>query len=429
MDSLCMCLYFPCCICLLFTKSDHNVGESEDSAYTLDCVFIMLIVFPHSRFTIMDPLLEANATFALKLFRVLGEDSSKNVFFSPSNMFSSLAMILMGANGNTASQIRQVLSLDKCSNEGTDVQEGFQSLLTEVNQTDIGHMLRRANKVFGDNNFDIMESFKEFCYKLYKVEIEKLDFKGNPEQCRQHINAWVAKQTKDAIRELLSSHTVNSNTRLILVNATYFKGNWEKPFNKEDTREMPFKVNNNEKKTVQMMVKKSTFKTYYVEEISTTLLWLPYTVNELTMIIMLPDEHVELSAVENQLSYKKLIQWTRLVKVNEEEVEVFLPRFKLEETYDMKDVLCKLGMTDAFEKSKADFSGISSKQGLFLSNMVHKSFVEVNEEDTEAAVATEIVTVGSPLTLRIILVDHPFLFLIQLAKSREILFLGRYSSP
>jgi serine protease inhibitor len=105
-----MCLYFPCCICLLFTKSEHNVGESENSGYILDCVFIMLIVILHSRYTIMDSLLEANATFTLKLFRVLGEDSSKNVFFSSSSMFSSLALILMGANGTTASQISQVIS-------------------------------------------------------------------------------------------------------------------------------------------------------------------------------------------------------------------------------------------------------------------------------------------------------------------------------
>nr|AAI56711.1 Predicted gene, OTTMUSG00000000720 [synthetic construct] len=377
----------------------------------------------------MDSLLEANATFTLKLFRVLGEDSSKNVFFSSSSMFSSLALILMGANGTTASQISQVLSLDKCSNGGADVQQGFQSLLTEVNKTDTGHMLRRANKIFSDNNFDIMESFKESCYKLYRVEIEKLDFKGTPEQCRQHINAWVAKKTKDVIRELLSLYTVNSNTRLILVNATYFKGKWEKQFNKEDTREMPFKVSKNEKKTVQMMSKKSTFKTYYAEEISTTIVFLPYTDKELSMIIMLPDEQVELSMVENQISYKKLIQWTRLVKMEEEEVQVFLPRFKLEATYDMKDVLCKLGMTDAFEESRADFSGISSKKGLFLSNVVHKSFVEVNEEGTEAAVATEIVTVGSPLTQRCLIADRPFLFLIQGDKSKEILFLGRFSSP
>ncbi|XP_028619094.1 serpin B6-like isoform X2 [Grammomys surdaster] len=378
----------------------------------------------------MDPLLESNDTFALKLFRVLGEDISKNVFFSPSSMFSSLAMILMGANGTTASQISQVLSLDKCSSNGRgDVYQGFQSLLTEMNKTNRRHTLKTASSVFVENSFEVLESFKDSCRKLYKAEIENLDFKGAPEQSRQHINTWVAKKTEGDTEELLSPGTVNSNTQLILANAIYFKGNWEKPFNKEDTREMPFKVSKNEKKTVQMMFKKSTFKIYYVEEISTTILLLPYIGNGLNMGIMLPDEHVELRMVENQITYKKLIEWMRLLKTEEEEVEVFLPRFKLEENYDMKDVLCKLGMTDAFEEGRADFSGISSKQGLFLSNVVHKCFVEVSEEGTEAAAPTEIVTMESPLSPKCLLLDHPFFFLIQDDKSEVILFLGRFSSP
>ncbi|XP_034366626.2 serpin B6-like [Arvicanthis niloticus] len=378
----------------------------------------------------MDPLLESNDTFALKVFRVLGEDISRNVFFSPSSMFSSLAMILMGANGTTARQISQVLSLDKCSsNGGGDVHQGFQSLLTEVNKTNTRHMLKTANGVFVEDSFDILESFKDSCRKLYKAEIENLDFKGAPEQSRQHINTWVAKKTKDVIRDLLSPVTVNSNTQLVLANAIYFKGNWEKPFNKEDTREMPFKISKNEKKPVQMMFKKSTFKMYYVKEISTTILLLPHIGNGLNMGIMLPDEYVELRMVENQITYKKLIEWTRLVKMEEEEVEVFLPRFKLEGNYDMKEVLCKLGMTDAFEEGRADLSGISSKQGLFLSNVVHKCFVEVNEEGTEAAAPIGIVTMESPLSPRCLLADHPFFFLIQDDKSEVILFLGRFSSP
>ncbi|XP_031214790.1 serpin B6-like isoform X2 [Mastomys coucha] len=375
----------------------------------------------------MDPLLEANATFALKLLRVMGEDNSKSVFFSPLSISSSLAMILIGANGTTASQISQVLSLDKCSSNGNiDIHWNFQSFLTEVNKTDTERMLRRANKVFVDDNFEILASFKDSCYKSYKAEIEKLDFKGAPEKSRQHINNWVAKKTKDVIKELLSPDTINSNTRLVLVNANYFKGNWKMPFNKEDTREMPFK---NEKKIVQMMFKKSIFKIYYVEEISTTIVLLPFAGSGLNMAIMLPDEYVELRTVESQITYEKLIQWTRLVKTEEEEVEFFLPKFKLEETYNMKDVLCKLGMPDAFEEGRADFSGISSKQGLFLSNVVHKCFVEINEEGTEVAAATEIVAVGTPLTHRCLLADHPFLFLVQDDRSGGILFLGRFSSP
>ncbi|XP_008769825.1 serpin B6-like isoform X2 [Rattus norvegicus] len=363
-----------------FTKSEHdNVGEIEDSAYTFDCVFMMFIVILHSRLTIMDPLLKANGNFAIKLFKVLGEDISKNVFFSLPSISSALSMILMGANGTTASQICQ--------------------------------------------------SFKDACHKLYEAEIEELDFKGAPEQSRQHINTWVAKKTEDIIRELLPPCTVNSNTCLFLVNVIYFKGSLEKPFNKADTREMPFKVSMNEKKTVQMMSQKSTFKMTYVKDISTQVLTLPFENSILSMYFFVPDSHVAQRKLENELTYDKFLEWTDEDTMEEKEMEVFLPRIKLEESYDMNGVLRKLGMTDAFEEDKADFSGISSKHGLFLSKVVHKSFVEMSEEGTEAAAPTDVVTMKSPLTPRCLIADHPFLFSIQDTRSKEILFLGRFSSP
>ncbi|XP_041488749.1 serpin B6-like [Microtus oregoni] len=378
----------------------------------------------------MDPLREANGTFALNLLKILGEDSSKNVFFSPMSISSSLAMVFMGAKGNTASQMAQALSLDKCSgNGGGDVHQGFQSLLTEVNKTGTQYLLKTANKLFGEKTIDLLASFKDSCRKFYGAEMEELDFKGDIEQSRQHINTWVTKKTEDKITELLSRESVTSDTLLVLVNAIYFKGNWEKQFNKKDTREMPFKVSKNEEKPVQMMFKKSTFKTTYIGETSTEILLLPYAGNELNMIIMLPDEHVELSTVEKEITYEKFIEWTRLDKMQKQKVEVFLPRFKLEENYDMKNFLCKLGMTDAFE-DRADFSGISSKQGLFLSKVVHKSFVEVNEEGTEAAAATHVNKTKRSLSVTPrFCADRPFLFFIQHVKTNGILFCGRFSSP
>lgn len=379
----------------------------------------------------MDHLQEANGIFALNLLKTLSEDNSNNIFLSPISISAALAMVFMGAKGTTANQMIQALSLDKCSgNGGGDVHQGFQSLLTEVNKTGTQYLLKTANRLFGEKTCDILASFKDACRKFYEAEMEELDFKGDTEQSRQHINTWVAKKTEDKIKEPLSPGTVNSDTLLVLVNAIYFKGNWEKPFNKERTTEMPFKVSKNEEKPVQMMFRKSTFKTTYIGEIFTKILLLPYAGNELNMIIMLPDEHVELKTVEKELTYENFIEWTRLDKMDEEEVEVFLPRFKLEKYYDMKDVLGKLGMTDAFMESRADFSGISSKQGLFLSKVIHKTFVEVNEEGTEAAAATAAIMMMRCMrfTPRF-LADHPFLFFIQHVKTKGILFCGRFSSP
>lgn len=273
-------------------------------------------------------------------------------------------------------------------------------------------------------------SFKDCCRKFYQAEMEELDFLKATEEARKHINTWVANKTEGKITELLSPNSVSPQTPLVLVNAIYFKGNWDNQFNKQQTKERPFKVSKNEEKPVQMMFKKSTFHMTYIGDIFTKILVLPYVGKELNMIIMLPDENFGLEMVEKQLTYEKFIEWTRPDMMDKEEVEVFLPRFKLEENYDMKDVLRSLGMTDAFEEGQADFSGMSSQRDLYLSKVVHKSFVEVNEEGTEAAAATAAVMMlrCARLTPRFC-ADHPFLFFIQHSKTNGILFCGRFSSP
>ncbi|XP_026367166.2 serpin B6 isoform X2 [Ursus arctos] len=377
----------------------------------------------------MGTLSEANGTFALSLLKKLGEENSKNVFFSPMSMSSALSMVFMGAKGDTAAQMSRTLSLSK-SGGGGDVHQGFQSLLTEVNRTDAQYLLRTANRLFGDKSYEFLSSFKDSCRKFYQAEMEELDFKSAAEESRAHINTWVAEKTEGKIAELLSPGSVDPMTNLILVNAIYFKGNWDKQFNKSQTMERPFKVSKNEEKPVQMMFKKSTFQMTYIGEIFTKILVLPYVGRELNMVIMLPDENTDLRMVERELTYEKFTEWTRPDMMDEEEAEVFLPRFKLEENYDMENVLCTLGMTDAFEQARADFSGMSSRKDLYLSKVVHKAFVEVNEEGTEAAAATAAVMMlrCARITPRFC-ADHPFLFFIQHSKTNSILFCGRFSSP
>ncbi|XP_031291147.2 serpin B6 isoform X1 [Camelus dromedarius] len=324
----------------------------------------------------------------------------------------------------------RALSLSKSSGGGGDVHQGFQNLLTEVNRTGTQYLLRTANRLFGEKSYDFLSSFKDSCRKFYQAEMEELDFSNATEESRTHINTWVAQKTEGKITDLLSPNSVDPMTKLVLVNAIYFKGNWDNQFDKEHTQERPFKVSKNVEKPVQMMFKKSTFKMTYVGEIFTQILVLPYVGKELNMIIMLPNENTDLETVEKELTYEKFIEWTRPDMMDEEEVEVFLPRFKLEENYDMEGVLRTLGMTDAFEEASADFSGMSSRRDLHLSKVVHKSFVEVNEEGTEAAAATAAI-----MLMRCIRItprfcaDHPFLFFIQHSKTSGLLFCGRFCSP
>ncbi|XP_043835818.1 serpin B6-like [Dromiciops gliroides] len=375
----------------------------------------------------MAALSEANNTFTLNVFKKISEeDGSRNVFYSPLSLYCALSMVLDGAKGNTAAQIQQVLSLNK----GADVHQGFQSFLAEANKSGSQCLLRIANQLFGEKTHNFISSFKESCQKFYHSNMEELNFAGAPEESRKHINKWVEEKTEGKIAELLSNDSINPLTSLVLVNAIYFKGKWGKQFKKDSTTEKIFKISKEKQKPVQMMYQKSKFSMTYIGEIFTKILVLPYVGGQMDMIILLPDENTNLKTVENGLTSEKLADWLNPDMMDETEVEVFLPRFKLEEDLDMELILRKLGVSDAFDGSKADFSGMSAKKGLFLSKVMHKAYVEVNEEGTEAACATAAVMMNrcARLTPRF-MADHPFLFIIRDNSSQNILFLGKVTSP
>ncbi|XP_028631441.1 serpin B8 [Grammomys surdaster] len=374
----------------------------------------------------MDDLCEANGSFAISLLKILGEeDKSRNLFFCPMSVSSALAMVYLGAKGNTATQMSQVLGL---SGNG-DVHQGFQTLLAEVNKTGTQYLLKSACRLFGEESCDFLSSFKESCQKFYQAGLEELSFVKDTEGCRKHINDWVLEKTEGKISEVLSPGTVCPVTKLVLVNAMYFKGKWKAQFDRKYTRGMPFKTNQ-ENKTVQMMFRHAKFKMGHVDEPNMQVLALPYAEDELSMIILLPDENTDLDVVETALTYEKLRAWTNPEALTEGKVQVFLPRLKLEESYDLETVLQNLGMTDAFEEKRADFSGMTTKKNVPVSKVAHKCFVEVNEEGTEAAATTAVIR--NVRCCRIeprFCADHPFLFFIWHHRTSSILFCGRFSSP
>lgn len=375
----------------------------------------------------MDDLCEANGSFAISLLKILGEeDKSRNLFFCPMSVSSALAMVYLGAKGNTATQMSQVLGL---SGDG-DVHQGFQTLLAEVNKSGTQYLLKSACRLFGEESCDFLSTFKESCQKFYQAGIEEMSFVKDTEGCRKHINDWVLEKTEGKISEVLSPGTVCPLTKLVLVNAMYFKGKWKAQFDRKYTRGMPFKTNQEEKKTVQMMFKHAKFKMAHVDEVNAQVLALPYAEDELSMVVLLPDESSDLTVVEKALTYEKLRAWTNPETLTESKVQVFFPRLKLEESYDLETVLQSLGMTDAFEETKADFSGMTSKKNVPVSKVAHKCFVEVNEEGTEAAATTAVIR--NTRSCRVeprFCADRPFLFFIWHQKTSSILFCGRFSSP
>uniref|UniRef100_A0A8C4HJD9 Serpin B6 n=1 Tax=Dicentrarchus labrax TaxID=13489 RepID=A0A8C4HJD9_DICLA len=413
------------------------------------------------------PLSKANTTFCLDLFKKLSDDNKTgNIFYSPFSISAAMAMVMLGARGNTATQLSEVLCfteaeprqhagaqeqmqmqqqvqsglpqyLLKCLKTKDcmdDVHVSFAQLLSELNKPDAPYALSVANRLYGEQSYQFVEDFLGDTKKHYRAELESVDFKSNSDAARLNINNWVENQTQGKIKDLLAHGVVDNMTRLVLVNAIYFKGNWNKQFNAAATRDDKFRLNKNDTKPVKMMYKKTKFPLTFIPEASCQILELPYKGKELSMLIFLPNEMEDsttgLEKLEKELNYENFVEWTRPDMMDEVEVQVGLPRFKMEEKYDMKNILVSMGMADAFDMAMSDFSGMSPANDLVLSKVIHKAFVEVNEEGTEAAAAT-----GAVMMLRCamrpatFIANHPFLFFIRHNPSMSILFAGRYCSP
>ncbi|XP_017270712.1 leukocyte elastase inhibitor isoform X2 [Kryptolebias marmoratus] len=378
------------------------------------------------------PLSKANTTFCLDLFKKLGDkDKTENVFCSPFSISSALAMVMLGARGNTATQMSESLQTKDMQDA---VHSDFATLLRQLNKADAPYALSVANRLFGDQSYQFVEDFLEQTRKHYDAELETVDFSGSSEAARLKINSWVEKETQDKIKEILGQGAVNSLTKLVLVNAIYFKGDWNKQFVASATRDTPFKLNKNETKSVKMMYQKSKFPLTYISEADCQILEMPYKGKELSMLIFLPnnmeDNTTGLEKLEKQLTYENFVEWTRPDMMDNVEVQVGLPRFKMEAKYDLKTFLIIMGMVDAFDVRKSDFSGMSPANDLFVSEVYHKAFVEVNEEGTEAAAATAaVMMLRCAMRPSIFIADHPFFFFIRHNPSMSVLFAGRYCSP
>lgn len=379
----------------------------------------------------MEQLSTANTLFALELFRTLTENNSTgNIFISPFSISSALAMVFLGTKGDTAAQLSKAFHFDAVE----DVHSRFQSLNAEVSKRGASHTLKLANRLYGEKTYDFLPEFLASTQKMYGADLAPVDFQNASDDARKLINKWVKEQTQGKIPELLAAGVVDSMTKLVLVNAIYFKGMWKDKFRKQDTTDAPFRLNKKDTKTVKMMYQKKKLPLGYIQDLNCKVLELPYQGEELSMVILLPedieDESTGLKKIEEQLTLEKLHEWTKRENLENIDVHVKLPRFKLEESYTLNSNLGRLGVQDLFSNGKADLSGMSGSRDLFISKIIHKSFVEVNEEGTEAAAATGgIATFAMLLPEEEFTVDHPFLFFIRHNPTANVLFLGRVCSP
>uniref|UniRef100_A0A803J8T7 Serpin family I member 1 n=1 Tax=Xenopus tropicalis TaxID=8364 RepID=A0A803J8T7_XENTR len=361
--------------------------------------------------------------FSIKVYHKLRATiEDENIIFSPLSTAIALGMVELGARGSSLKEIRHVLGYDKLKNgEEFSLLKDLSNMLTAQEKH---YVLSIANSLYLQNGFHISDKFIQLMKKYFKAEVENVDF-SQGSTVANHINMWVENHTNNRIRDLVTADDFTNLTKLVLVNAMYFKGNWKSQFRPENTRTFSFTKDDESEVQIPMMYQKGEF--YYGEFTDGSneaggvyqVLELPYEGDEISLIIVLSRQEVPLATLEPLLKAPLIEEWANSVK--KQKVEVYLPRFKVEEVVNLKDVLMQLGITKIFS-GEADLSAVSDSKDLFVAKAVHKSFLEVNEEGSEAAASSGMIANSRMAVLYPqVIVDHPFFFVIRNRKTDYLL--------
>jgi serine protease inhibitor len=376
-------------------------------------------------------LVRDNNAFALDLFQRLAGAPGDNVFFSPYSISTALAMTRAGTRGQTETQLASALHLSGVPREAAasafgELQKSLNGIETQGNIT-----LDIANSLWAQQDHAFLPEYLQAVREDFASAIFPVDFITHPDDARERVNAWVADRTNQRIKDLLQPSDVTPSTRLILVNAIYFKGSWEEAFDPKETASAPFTLPNGSTKPAMFMGHEMTVRYADLPDapVPLQIAALPYKGGALEFDILLPRTADGLPALEKSLTAGLLDTWLSAL-AERRSVTVSLPKFKLTQRYPLGRALQALGVTDAFDPRLADFSGMDGARDLFVSTVIHQAYLDVNEEGTEAAAATAVGMTASavqvPLTIR---ADHPFLFLIRDPASGSILFMGRFATP
>ncbi|NLW51091.1 MAG: serpin family protein [Candidatus Brocadiaceae bacterium] len=363
--------------------------------------------------------------FAVDLYARLRPEEG-NLFFSPYSISTALAMTYAGAAGNTAAQMADVLHFTL---PAARLHPAYGRLIEQIGRATEaeGCELRIANALWGQSGYAFVPEFLQTLDGHYAAPLHQVDFVDAAEAARKQINDWVSEQTRERITDLVPAGVLNALTRLVLANAIYFKGDWLHPFEEGVTTEGVFWTTPEEGVAAPMM--RQTRSLAYGESAQCQVLELPYAGEALSMVVLLPRGRGGLPALEAALTPEALAEWT--AGLRSREVDVTLPKFKLTRAVGLGEVLEAMGMTDAFSVQSADFSGMTGGRDLRISAVLHKAFVDVNEQGTEAAAATVVVmglraAPAPPVTFR---ADHPFILLIRHRPTDAVLFMGRLADP
>lgn len=376
-------------------------------------------------------IVEGNTRFAFELYRRCSR-ADENILFSPFSISQALAMVWAGSAGESAAQIRRVLGL---SGDKREVYAAFSALgarlaaLSEsaraLEQAE-GHRaleLELANSLWGQLGYEFRVEFLETIGRYFSADISEVDFEGAPASARERINGWVAQKTKGRITDLVPPGGIASLTRLILVNAVYFKADWASKFDSASTRDEPFYLADGGQVQARMMSQSGRFR--YAEREDYQALELLYGQGEASILLLLP---ADLARFERDFSASTLQRVDE--ELEDREVYMTLPKFEFSQSMMLGEELRGLGLSQLFGPG-ADLSLMSEREDIFIAQALHEAFIAVDEEGTEAAAATAIMAMGAaapqnPVRFR---ADRPFVFLIREAQTRSVLFMGRLDNP
>lgn len=374
----------------------------------------------------------SNDGFATDLYGRLGKDATKNVFFSPASISTALAMTYAGAKGATATEMAKTMHFDLAP---ANLDDAFHSLLLRLDASGgKDPEMHVANRLFAQNDLKLLPSFTKVTHDSFLADVGLVDFKTAAEPARELINKWVDGQTHSKIQDIIPKGGITATTRLVLVNAIYFKGGWVTEFKKGATTTDAFTLAPG--KSTKAPTMHQQVVTGYGETADAQILSLPYHYagydHATSMVVVLPKTADGLGKLEAGLDGKKLAGFS--AAIGSADVVVSLPKWKATIFSDLSDKLASMGMPTAFDEKKADFSGITSDTKLFISKVLHKAFVEVDEAGTTAAAATAVIiaaptAVSEPMPTKTFKADHPFLFYIRDDSTGAVLFMGRIADP
>jgi len=356
--------------------------------------------------------------FACDLYSRLSKQPG-NLIISPVSIAVALAMTCEGARGETAREMASVLNI---SEDAESLHAYYGALAKGLSASSTsGSEIISANALFAQSGYPFLKPFQERLRDTYNATFNEVDM-AQAAATRKRINDWVSEMTHNKILDIIPPSIPGRDTRLILVNAVWFKAAWAMPFDKASTTNFPFRLNSGETVPVPMMAKIDNFR--YAKDKLMQVLELPYSSNQFSMMIFLPKGNTNFALVERSLNPVRIEQWRR--KCEKQEVSIGIPRFKAGSQFDLIPALKERGMNLAFTEA-ADFSGITPKKPFFILNVLHKACIDVDEAGTEAAASTAVaMDLGIP---ELFLADHPFLFLISDNRTGTILFIGRVTDP